>query len=293
MKSGRGLYELIRGAAGELSSDSIAVFLSHNDCDSTTAQRLMKWKEELEFWEEYGRIYFNLEKARPYNNLTNCIERHIEPKEGEVWFDVGCGPLTISELIYEKSKGGVKQIEAIDVVLKPAREKLARLSKSGRHLQVNLNYASITDSLPYKDNFFDGIGANLILPYVIDFMGSCGKSALEGVLREMFRVLKPGGHMVWSTPKNGVNFLWVFIASIPDMLNVYEYIVRKDITRILQGTRILSHALAIQKKGKEGEYTFLARSEIENMLLNIGFINPKWEKTFTKQVWVNKVYKPI
>jgi len=57
--------------------------------------------------------------------------------------------------------------------------------------------------------------------------------------------------MVWSTPKSNIHFQWVFVASIPDMLNLYDYIVQKGITRILQGTRILRHALEFQKKGKK------------------------------------------
>jgi len=202
----------------------------------------------------WGDVYFNLEKAHPYTNLANRMRGLIEPRAGETWLDVGCGPLRISELIHEKSKGTIKQIEAVDVVLKPAREKLAKFLKSGICLPVNLKYASITDSLPYEDNFFDGIGVNLVLPYVTDFRGNGGKEALEGVLSEIFRVLRPGGHMVWSTPKSRVNFMWVFIASVPDMLNIYEYIVHKDITRILQGTRILKHALSSpsRERGKMG-----------------------------------------
>jgi len=287
-----GLYELIGGVKnGELTSQDIA-FRIKSEMEPDVRGRLSAWKEELEFWEEYAKIYFNLEKAWPYSRLTSTFKKFLEPKEGEHWLDVGCGPLRISELLYEKSNREIREIEAIDIVLEPAREKLANLAKRGVYLPVNLRYASITDPLPYPNDFFDGIGANLILSYVTDFQGKKGKGALEGILREMFRVLKPGGHMVWSTPKHGVNFKWVFIASIPDMLNVYEYIVHKDFTRILQGTRILKHAMTIQEKGTMGIYTFLPKDELENLLFQIGFVNPVWEKTFTQQVWVNRVEKP-
>jgi len=57
MVSGRGLYELIGNPGSELSAAGIEAFLSQNACDSATTKRLMAWKEELEFWEEYGRIY--------------------------------------------------------------------------------------------------------------------------------------------------------------------------------------------------------------------------------------------
>lgn len=166
------------------------------------------------------------------------------------------------------------------MVLKPARKKLAKLAKSGESLPVNLRYASITDSLPYPDNFFDGIGANLILPYVIDFKSAKGKKC--------FRRRPPGNVQNFETrrsyglvnPKAWSQLcLGIFIVSIPDMLNVYEYIIHKDVTRILQGTRILRHALTIQRKRKEGIYTFLSKKELKELLLRIGFINPVWEKT--------------
>jgi SAM-dependent methyltransferase len=287
-----GLYKLIGGGRnGELYSTNLAAILESNGFSQRDRQRLLGWLNELAFWEEYADIYFNLEKAKAYDNLSDSIKRMLKPRRGDVWLDIGCGPLRVSELIYKK-ENGVRAIEAVDIILKPAREKLAKLAEKGITLPVNLKYASITDRLPYPDNFFDGIGANLILPYVIDFLGKTGKAALEGVLREMFRILKPGGHMVWSSPKHNVQFAWVFLASIPDMLNLYEYIAKKDITRILQGVKILKHALAIQSKGKKGIYTFLLRDELESLLQRVGFVDPVWEKTFTQQVWVNRVYKP-
>jgi len=285
-----GLYELIGGSKnGELSSGKVEGFLTQNILDLKTRERILLWKKELEFWEEYARIYRNLEKASPYYRLGKTIEWFIEPKAGDVCLDVGCGPAKMSQIIWEKSKETVKEIIGIDIVLKPARESLKKI---GHSIPLKLRYANIGQKLPFSDNHFDVIVANLILSYVIDFEGKKGKKALEAVLREMYRILKAGGHMVWSTPKKNVHFQWVFVASIPDMLNIYEYIIHKDVTRILQGTRILKHALEIQKKGREGIYTFPSKDELENLLLKIGFVNPVWKKTFTRQVWVNKVYKP-
>ncbi len=265
---------------------------AQSDLAIQTRKRPSAWETELSFWKEYAKIYPNLEKAGPYRNLERAIKKLLNPRDGEIWLDVGCGPLRVSELICEKSGGQVKGIEAVDIVLQPAQEKLASLARLGKSLPVNLKCVSLANPLPYPDDFFDGIGANLILPYVIEFQEKKGEEALKAVLQEMFRILKPGGHLVWSTPKYKVNFIWVFIASLPDMLNVYEYIVHRDFSRVLQGTRILRHALTIQKRGEKGIYTFLPKDKLEKLLLQIGFVNPVWEKTFTRQVWVNRVYKP-
>lgn len=289
-----GLYQLIGGDRNtELRSTDLTNIIKGNGFSKCDKERLLVWLDELKFWEEYSKIYSNLEKSRPYDNLSDSIKEMLQPQKADIWLDAGCGPLRVSELIFDKSKGEVRAIEGVDIVLEPARQKLAKLLEKHRiHLPVNLTYASMTDPLPYPDDFFDGIGANLILSYVVDFLGMTGKAALESVLREMFRLLKPGGHLVWSTPKYKVQFAWVFLASLPDMLNIYEYIAHKDVTRILQGTRILKHALAIQRKGKEGIYTFLPKDELESLLKKIGFVNLAWKKTFAQQVWVNRAYKP-
>ncbi|MCM8823411.1 MAG: hypothetical protein NC822_01900 [Candidatus Omnitrophica bacterium] len=129
----KGLYELIRKYSRdeELNAKVIDFCLSSNNIVGEDRQRLLRMREELKFWEEYGDIYSNLEKASVYKNLLRVFEDFCFPKAGDVWLDVGCGPLNISELIYKKSGGKVKSIEAIDIVLGPARNKLNRLNKRG------------------------------------------------------------------------------------------------------------------------------------------------------------------
>ena len=288
------LYQLVGGgmSSSDFYASDLIEIMKKIRFSSKEKNRLFYWLEELMFWEEYSKIYSNLEKAGPYRSLSKSIFEMIQPGPGEKWLDVGCGPLRVSELIFKKSKGKVDSIEAIDIILKMAKDKIGKLKEKGVELPVHLNYASITDPLPYPDNSFNGVGANLILSYVIDFLGEKGRDALRKVLEEVFRVLAPGGQLLWTTPKEGVNFTWVFLGSIPDMLNLYEYIVHKDIGRILQGTRILKHALEIQKKGKNGIYVFLPKEELESLLKDVGFINLTWKKTFAQQVWVNSAYKP-
>lgn len=292
----KGLYNLIhKDKKNDLNPEEILSNIKAERFSAKQIERIIAWVKELEFWEDYGEVYKNLEKAKPYSNLSNVIRGFINPGLNDTWLDVGCGPLRITEIICEKAqeKACLVEVHAIDIVLKPAEEKLAELKKGGKHLPVILEHLSITEPLPYLNNTFNGIGANLVLPYVTDFLGNKGEKALEMVLRDMFRILKPGGELIWSTPKSNVNFNWVFLASLPDMFNLYRYIVDRDFSRLLQGTRILKHAIAIQEKGKNGLYTFLTVEKLEKLLSKIGFVDPKWKKTFSQQVWVNRVQKPL
>ena len=92
-----GLYKLVGGQKnGELSSEIIKRFLAHNVLDLKTRETILKWEKELEFWEEYSKIYYHLEDTKPYYDLAKSIERFIEPKAGDIWLDAGCGPATVS-----------------------------------------------------------------------------------------------------------------------------------------------------------------------------------------------------
>ena len=287
------LYQLVSSglAKKELSSEIIIKFLKNNgDISKETKQRLLNWFEELKFWEGYAAIYKNLEKARPYSSLSKTIEGLIEPKPGDIWLDVGCGPAKMSQLVWKKSKKSISKVVGIDIVLSPAQK---TLEQTNHEMPLELIYANLGEVLPLPDNYFDGIIANLVIPYVTDFNGKTGIEAFTAVLKEMYRVLKPGGQIIWSTPKKNVHFQWVFVASIPDMLNPIPYILKRDITRILQGVGILKHALEIQKKGKKSLYNFLPIKQIEKILEQIGFSNLLWKRTFSRQVLVNKAYKPI
>ena len=273
----------------EINSEKIRCVLEKNSLSPRTKARLEDWLREIEFWEEYARIYRNLEKARPYRSLSKTFKQLVSPRPDDVWLDLGCGPAGMSRLLWQKSRKTLNKIVAMDIVLEPAQK---TLGQNPENAPTELVYGNIGEKLPFPDQYFDGIVANLVIPYVIDYEGKTGKEALTAVLKETFRVLKPKGQLVWSTPRKNVKFQWVFLASLPDMLNIYEYIVNKDFSRILQGTRILRHALQIQKKGKKGVYTFLSIRELNELLQKVGFVSVCWQKTFARQVLVNLSYKP-
>lgn len=246
--------------------------------------------EEKSFWKEYSRIYKNLEKSWPYRTLTRAIREFLNPKQGETWLDAGCGPAKMSSLIWKTSDRSVDKIIAGDIILSPAKERLDRINSEA---PIELKHIDFSSPLNYPSNYFDGIVGNLVFSYIPEFDGQDGNQALYGVLEEMHRILKPGGEIIWSTPKKNVHFEWNFLASLPDMLNLWYYIKDRDISRLLQGWRILRHALEIQKKGREGTYHFLRRKELTIMLHEIEFKELEWKRVFTQQVWINRSKKAL
>jgi len=283
-----GLYELIGGAKnGELSSEDIDVSIKEG-MSAETKKRLLRWKKELNFWERYGEIYYHLEDTIPYYDLARTIQELVDHREGEVWLDAGCGPAKMSQILWEKSNRNIDRVIGIDIVLDPARATLERLDNS---IPLELQYANLGERLPFVDGSFDGIVANLVLPYVFDFEGKEGREAFAEAMKEMFRILRSGGRLIWSSPKKNPFFFRNFLLSLPDMLSIRKQIAHRVFGPWI-GLRILKYGIAITLKGRKGIYTFLDKEEFDRISQGIGFVNSTWRRSFAKQVWVNRVEKP-
>jgi len=290
---GKGLYELLGGGkGGDISSKTIDEFLDKNpSIDIETKGMLLTWRSELEFWKGYG-IDVGVHAQRTYRNSPTYISMYkavgelINPKEGDIWLDAGCGALAMSDLIIGKNNK-VSKVYATDIILKPAND---RISLFPDHANVELKYASLTDSMPFPDNFFNGIAGNCVFTFVVEHQGRTGKDALIGVFREMYRILKPGGTLVWTTPRKDASNFSGFMASIWFVLNPYWSIklrrfVPSDMAKILKYTK------QIVKKGKKGVYNILTQSEYDELLSTAGFVGSSWVTSFGGQGWVNKCHK--
>jgi len=253
----------------------------------SSKERLEVWEKELSFWEGYSKVYKNLEKTGPYRDLCATVESFINPTADSVWLDAGCGPASMSKILWEKSGGKIRHVVGMDLVIKPAQE---RIKCELKNMPLKLACGNVGEKTKFRDATFDGIISNLVYPYIFDFHGLTGKEALIQTLSEACRILKPGGQLAWSTPKKNVNFWWVFLASVPAMLNPIEYL-KGDFTRFYQGIPIIRHALQIQEKGRMGFYTFMDPDEATSVMEKIGFSTIRWEKTFANQAWVYSAIK--
>ena len=96
-----GLYELIGGAEnGEVSSEVIGDFLARNILEPEIRERLLLWISEFEFWEDQTPNYPLVERAKYHRDLVSAMGNFIEPRPREMWGDFGCGPATMSKVIW-------------------------------------------------------------------------------------------------------------------------------------------------------------------------------------------------
>lgn len=235
------------------------------------------WKKEASFWNNYGKIYRHLEAATPYKRMLDDIRVIIKNKNKLDWLDIGCGPGTMIDLIIEENKY-YNSIRAIDFDGVMVDQAIRRLSNKEN---IFVELGDISKGLNFENEKFDIILANLVLSYVIIFKNQyVGVDALEHILKDVYRVLKKDGSVVWTTPVENVDFSKVFLASWRQVFNPLtpQY--------IYYGPRVLSYALKIQEKGKSGIYHFLKQSDLQKLMEKVGFKNIIIKKTFASQAYL-------
>lgn len=117
----------------------------------------------------------------------------LKLKEGDKVLDIGCGDGFFLHLM---SNLGLKlNLIGIDY----DRQGLMRAEKNLESSSVKIKQADLMKQLPFKDNTF----SSAIMSEVAEHLPDDKKG-----LREVYRVLKPGGRLAMSVPNANYPFLW-------------------------------------------------------------------------------------
>lgn len=146
------------------------------------------------------RVYWALERVLVPGLRSSQYAYHETvrrfTRKHPAWLDLGCGHHIFGWWMT------AEQAEAA------AEAKLVigmdyEVSSLRKHQAIPHRLAGDIARLPFPDNAFDLVTANMVVEHLED---------VEASLREIRRVLKPGGSFVFHTPNYGS--LWVFLSSL-------------------------------------------------------------------------------
>jgi SAM-dependent methyltransferase len=162
---------------------------SCTDITSHDALVQRHFRSTLPYWQQiyrdqsvYGRIY--QERAR---RAIACFDR-LALTAGTSVLEIGCGPGIITTAI---ARRGVN-VSAIDSLHEMVERTMAMAEREGLAARVSARVGQI-DDVPFADATFDLV----VLIGVTEWLVS-----LTAPLQEIFRVLKPGGHLIISADNN-------------------------------------------------------------------------------------------
>jgi len=136
-------------------------------------------------------FFYNLAlgKFLPYRKLIEDLISFLEIKNGEKILDAGCGPGFLIKEIIERNKEKNLKILGID-----SNPKMINYAKKRcvDFPEINLKLTDLNKDLDFPENSFDKIVCLNTL-YTL--------KNPEKAIREFYRILKLGGYLVISNPK--------------------------------------------------------------------------------------------
>ena len=158
------------------------------------------WRETAQYWTKYSNTI-----AKMFAPLTEAMIERAGIREGQSVLDVAGGAgepsLTIAERV--GPGGSVMCTDAIAEMVEAAR------SEADRRGLKNMQFRQCTaDSLPFPDDSFDVLVSRLGVMFFRDSVGA---------MREMLRVVKPGGSLTFAVwYKSDVNPFCYLVSGVMD-----------------------------------------------------------------------------
>jgi ubiquinone/menaquinone biosynthesis C-methylase UbiE len=247
-------------------------------------------QQDKNYWldRECAQAFWDQRLALPYQELLQDTARWLDIRPGQRWLDLGCGCGQLTALLWQQSGGQIGEIVAIDcnAVHEKAIAKLRRkLSATGNPPPIQFVAGNFSTGLPqFANGSFDGIVSGLAISYAESCDPQTGRytdEAYNRLLAEMFRILKPGGRIVFSVNVPNVRFWPIFWKSLR-----LAFRISKPAKTLLNALRMLAYGRWLQREARRGRFHYVPIGEIEDRLRQAGFADFHYCHSYAGQAYV-------
>jgi ubiquinone/menaquinone biosynthesis C-methylase UbiE len=250
-------------------------------------------QQDKNYWldRKCARAFWDQKLALPYQELLHDTARWLDIRPGEHWLDLGCGSGQLTALLWQRSGGHIGAIVSMDcnALNEEAIHRLKR-KQTGQTAPIRFLAGNFSDGLPqFADGSFDGIVSGLAISYAESRDAHTGRytdGAYNRLLAELFRVLKPGGRLVFSVNKPHVRFWPIFWKSLR-----LAFRVSKPVKTLINVVKMLAYGHWLQREAKRGRFHYFPIEEIEQRLRHLGFREFRYRKSYAGQAYVVAVTK--
>jgi ubiquinone/menaquinone biosynthesis C-methylase UbiE len=229
------------------------------------------------FWTRYFTVYDTLNQARPYQTMISRQVALLAPAAGDRILDAGTGSGNLAGAL---ARPGIDLV-GIDFC-EPAFA-LARRKAPQAHFQ----FGDLTRPLAFPDASFDHVACSAVLHVL-------SRDEQRFALRELARVLKPGGRFVVTAFAEGFSALKVYGESLRQENEAAGFggTVAFGLRYSWNTARILYYVWRIQRQHRRGAYAYVDERSLRDLLTEAGLETKSQERTLADQCVTALAVKP-
>jgi ubiquinone/menaquinone biosynthesis C-methylase UbiE len=240
-----------------------------------------------------AKAFWGQQDVRPYKQLLADTLDWADPRAGEHWLDLGCGGGPITRAIWERTKGEVGSVVGLDCAA-------ANEAAYARHRddlkpnppdRVRFLHHDFSGGLSIlADNSFDHAVSGLSISYAEHFDESAKRwttRAYDHLLREVHRVIRPGGRFVFSV--NVPNPSWGRVAwhSLGSL-----FLTERPLRAIKRAWRMMRYGRWLKREALTGRFHYLPAGDVTRKLADAGFTTIGHRLSYCNQSYVFRATKP-
>jgi len=240
-----------------------------------------------------ARTFWGQKALPPYRRLLADTVAWLDPRPGQRWLDLGCGGGQLTRALWEKSEGRLAQVVALDCAA-ANEEAIAELRPTmtppASHERVRFLHADFSRGLhALADASFDGAVSGLAIQYAESFDSVRGwtTDAYENLLREVRRVLHPGGTFVFSVNKPDPSWGMLALCAVPGFFTSWN-----PIGYLANAARMWRYGTWLKEQARVGRFHYLPMEAVDEKLRAAGFVEVEHRLSFAKQAYLIRCRRP-